>query len=288
MPCNVDDTEKPIKLWVDAICINQKDNTEKAQQICLLPKIFQNAVSTYAFLEGGRGSDTAIRILTQVQFKAACNEKSKLERERADQDADEILEIELEGETDLGESTPSREKASSKRWICLGDWPEDLPRVPVYWKRRPIFDLNTAIWSSVGAMFRLPWFRRVRIIQEIVGAPHVKIMRSKWIIDWNDLHLAMEIIDREVQISDNDFLYLKSSWEPFLALAAQREWEARHYRWILIVLLENFRHIESILRRDRLFALLGLASDGNKVEFEPDYDSPLEDVILKFARVFIR
>jgi hypothetical protein len=113
-------------------------------------------------------------------------------------------------------------------------------------------------------------------------------MRSKWIIDWNDLHLAMEIIDREVQNSGNDFLYLKSSGEPFLALAAQREWEAMHYRWTLIVLLENFRHVESILRRGRLFALLGLASDGNEVEFEPDYDSPLGDVILKFARVFIR
>jgi hypothetical protein len=50
-------------LWVDTICINQKDNTEKAQQIRLLPKIFQNTASTYAFLKGGKGSDAAIRML---------------------------------------------------------------------------------------------------------------------------------------------------------------------------------------------------------------------------------
>jgi hypothetical protein len=280
--------EKPIMLWVDAICINQKDNTEKAQQIRLLPKIFQNAASTYAFLEGGKGSDAAIRMLMQVRFKAACDEQSKLERERAKEEAEEPLENELAGETDLGESTKLRKRRSSNHRICSENWPEDLPRVPASWKHRSIPDLDAAIWSSVEALFRLPWFRRVWIIQEIVGAPHVKIVCGKWIIDWNDLHFATEIIDREVQMSDNDASGLKSSWEPFLALAAQREWEARHYRWTLMMLLENFRHAESTLNRDRLFALLGLASDGNEAEFDPDYDSPLEDVVLKFARVFVR
>lgn len=280
--------EKPIMLWVDAICINQKDNTEKAQQIRLLPKIFQNAASTYAFLEGGKGSDAAIRMLMQIRFKNAYDEKSKLERERADEEADENFEIELAGETDLGESMKSRKRTISNRRICSEDWPGDLPRVPASWKHRSIPDLDAAIWASVEALFRLPWFRRVWIIQEIVGAPHVKIVCGKWIIDWNDLHLATEIIDREVQISGGDSSPLKSSWEPFLALAAQREWEARHYRWTLMMLLENFRYAESTLSRDRLFALLGLASDGNEAEFEPDYDSPLEEVVLKFARVFVR
>ncbi|KAI8711210.1 hypothetical protein NCS52_01496800 [Fusarium sp. LHS14.1] len=54
------------------------------------------------------------------------------------------------------------------------------------------------------------------------------------------------------------------------------------------MLLENFRHAESTLCRDRLFSLLGLASDGNESAFEPDCESPLEDVVLKFARVFVR
>ncbi|PQE10655.1 heterokaryon incompatibility protein [Rutstroemia sp. NJR-2017a BBW] len=276
---------KPIILWVDAICINQKDNTEKAQQIRLLPKIFQNAASTYAFLEGGEGSDAAIEMLMQVRFKAACDEKSKLKMERADEEAEEN---ESAGETDLGESTKSGKRTSSDRRICLEDWPENLPRVPESWKHRSIPNLDAGIWSSVGTLFRLPWFRRVWIIQEIVGAPHVKIVCDKWIIDWNDLHLAIEMIDREVQMSENDFSHLKSSWEPFLALAAQREWEARHYRWTLIMLLEHFRYAESTLSRDRLFALLGLASDGNEAEFEPDYDSPLEDIVLEFARGFVR
>jgi hypothetical protein len=274
-------------LWVDAVCINQKDNKEKTQQIRLLPKIFQTAASTYAFLEGGDGSDAAIEMLMQVRTKAACDEKALLERDTTDG-----IEPELGNnssfETDSGESMETGDGTSSKAEPYSEEWPEDLPRVPASWKHRCIPRLNDAIWTSVGALFDLSWFRRVWIIQEIVGAPYVKIVCGKWIIDWNDLHLAIEIVEREVQLSDDGFPHLKSRWEPFLSLAAQREWEARHYRWTLIMLLENFRYAESTLSRDRLFALLGLASDGNEAEFEPDYDSPLEDVVLKFARVFVR
>jgi hypothetical protein len=275
--------EKPIMLWVDAICINQKDNAEKVQQIRLLPKIFQNAASTYAFLEGGRGSDAAVQMLMQVRFKAACDERLTRERERVEQEAEENPEFDETGSGGRLKPTPT----SSRDQIFSKHWPEDLPSVPVSWKYRSTPDLKAPIWASVKALFSLPWFRRVWIIQEIVGAPHVKIVCGKWIIDWNDLHLAMEMIDREFQLADDDYSRLKSSWEPFLALAAQREWEARQYRWTLLMLLEHFRYAESTLSRDRFFALLGLASDGDEPDFEPDYDSPLEAVVLKFARVFV-
>lgn len=49
----------------------------------------------------------------------------------------------------------------------------------------------------------------------------MKIVCGKWVIDWNDLHLAVEIVDREVQLPDDDLSHLKLSWEPFLSLAAQ-------------------------------------------------------------------
>lgn len=276
---------KAIMLWVDAICINQENNKEKSQQVRLLPKIFQTAESTYAFLEGDKGSDAAIEMLMQVRVKAACD-KSKLETYTTDGTKSE-LGNDSEYETSLGESTEA-DGMSSKDGPDAGDWPEDLARVPASWNERCIPHPDDAIWTSVGAVFALSWFRRVLVVQEIVAAPKVKIVCGKWIIDWNDLHLAMEIVDGQVQLSDNDFSHLKSSWEPFLSLAAQREWEARHYRWSLIMLLENFRYTESTFSRDRLFALLGLASDGNEAEFEPDYDSPLEGVVLKFARVFVR
>ena len=87
---------------------------------------------------------------------------------------------------------------SSKDEPDAEDWPEFLPRVPACWKERCIPHPDDAIWTSVGALFAVSWFRRVWVIQEIVAAPNVKIVCGKWTVDWNDLHLAMEIVDHQV------------------------------------------------------------------------------------------
>ncbi len=116
----------------------------------------------------------------------------------------------------------------------------------------------------------------------------MKVVCGKWMIDWNDLYGAMEAVDREFQVSDNDISILMKKWQPFLTLAGHREWEARHIRWSLIMLLETFRHVESTLTRDRFFALLGFASDGDDAAFRPDYASPLEIIVLRAVNAFIK
>jgi Heterokaryon incompatibility protein (HET) len=242
-----------IMLWADAVCINQADNKEKSHQIRMLPRIFQGSVSTYAFLDGGEEAEAALEMLMQVRSKAVLEE-----RERTGEDIDS------------------------------DDWPSDLPVIPRSWEGGRIPPLDHSIWVSVRALFALPYFRRIWVIQEVVAAPGVKVVCGKLLIDWNDLHLALETVDREVQTYDQDFSQMRSDWEPFLSLATLREWEARQYRWNLMMLLEHFRYAESTLCRDRLFALVGLASDGDVDDFEPDYDSSLDQVILKFAHVFVR
>lgn len=190
--------DRAVMLWVDAICINQKNNKEKAQQVRLLPRIFQTATSTYAFLEGGKGSDAAIEILMQIRAKAVCDDKSRLRTYTTD-GAKPVSGNDSECETSSGESTEA-DGMSSRDRPYPEDWPKDLPRVSASWNDRSIPHPDDAIWASIGAVFALSWFRRVWIIQEIVAAPNGKILCGKWIIDWNDLHLAMEIVDRQVQL----------------------------------------------------------------------------------------
>jgi hypothetical protein len=283
---------RAITLWVDAICINQKDEKEKVKQIRLLPVIFQKASFAYAFLEGGESINTAMEMLIQVGVKAAKEKRSRLHRFGDGVEDKHDIQRRIQ-------SACSTEDTASGCGISLNetgqddldeedDWPEDLPKVPVAWRGRPIPHLDDEVWTSVKELFRLPYFRRVWIVQEVVAALNVKIVCGKWTIDWSDLHLAIEVVDRHFQLSDTDVSHITSSWEPFLSLAAQREWEARSSRWSLSMLLEHFRYTESTLSRDRLFAMLGLANDGNEVDFEPDYSSTLEEIVLRFARVFVR
>jgi hypothetical protein len=248
-------------LWVDAVCINQDDPNEKAKQISLLSRIFQNATCTYAFIDGGTDSEAALQMLMQVRLNTMCKERAT-SRHFDKTRRDEMTEDQL--------------------------WPKDIPKAPQYWGVRGIPHPQDRVWALVEAFFSLPWFRRVWIIQEVVVAHNVEIVCGKWAVDWSDLHEAMRTVDRQLQLDDFDTTQLRSSWQPFLSLAEQREWEARDHRWALIMLLEHFRNTESTLGRDRLIAMLGLACDGDEPEFEPDYASSFEHVLLNFARGFVR
>ena len=58
-----------VTVWADAICINQEDLEEKAQQIHLLPEIFQKASCTFAFVGDDDRSSSAIVTLMQIRAK---------------------------------------------------------------------------------------------------------------------------------------------------------------------------------------------------------------------------
>lgn len=256
----------PLTLWIDAVCINQSDNTEKVQQIRLLPTIFQNAEFTYAFWAGSgteSADDAAIEMLTQVQAQVRLQE--------------------LKTEWDLG----SDSEASEEDWAL-----EELEltvRIPPSWGNKSIPPPEYPVWNHLEALFSRPWFQRAWILQEVVASADLRVVCGNSLVDWGQLQIAVEIVYCEAQASEHEtMIRIRDKLEPFMAIAMQREWEARQHRWALISLLERFRHLASTLRRDRFFALLGLSSDANEPEFAPDYSSPLEVIVLRFARVFVR
>jgi hypothetical protein len=56
-------------IWIDAVCINQLDAIEKAQQIPLMEQIYESATTTYFWLgEGGPAKQRAMNHLCQPGF----------------------------------------------------------------------------------------------------------------------------------------------------------------------------------------------------------------------------
>ncbi|KAK7705562.1 hypothetical protein SLS64_007929 [Diaporthe eres] len=165
------------------------------------------------------------------------------------------------------------------------EWPEDLPRCPPSWEERGMPFPDDGIWAGVAALFANPWFRRAWIVQEAVIARRLKLIFGKTRVDWNHLFLVMEHIDKELEATEK---IESSSWVPFLKLGRLRHVEDRSGRVSILKLLENFRHAKSSDPRDKFFSLLGIASDGNLDEFEPDYSSPIAEVTERFAVALIR
>ena len=165
------------------------------------------------------------------------------------------------------------------------NWPQKLKRIPESWsgesKPRP----DDPIWQSIKQFFDRTWFRRAWIVQEAVAAPTVTVVCGKWIVDWEDLHSAMEVVRQEPHLPKD----IAASWMPFSVLTRLREWEARNCRSNLLMLLDTFHYLDSTLKRDHLFALLGLAHDGNEKEFTPQYGSTdFSTIACRYGQVFVR
>ena len=175
-------------------------------------------------------------------------------------------------------------KANREHGSNSDNWPKNLPRIASSWWKTGIPPTDDPIWRDVETLFNHDWFRRAWIVQEAVTSPVVTFICGKWMVDWNELFFAIYSVHEELQLIQN---IDSASWGPFLKLASHRVWEARHKRWSLFLLLETFRHVESSLKQDRFFSLLGLANDGHLEEFEPDYESPFEVIARRFAGTLI-
>jgi hypothetical protein len=244
----------PITLWVDAVCINQDDTGEKASQIKLLPHVYQHAVSTLVFLGDDTMDDHAIITLMQIRARAK--------------------------QAEIQSSSPDTPNYGVRTRVGKDEWPSCLPPIPSAWSDEPIPNPGDPFWDHVIRFFGHPWFQRAWVIQEVVLASTVRVIVGKWIVDWNDLFGAVEIIDKFRPT-------LETPWDGFVKVATYREREARQNRMALIELLESFRHVKSTLTRDRLFALRGLAADSHNPAFEPDYESPLKTIACRVARALI-
>ncbi|KAL0780169.1 hypothetical protein CaCOL14_004653 [Colletotrichum acutatum] len=69
--------DRSVVMWIDQICINQDDNEEKAQQIPLMSRIYQNAMNTVIWLgESTSNSASAIKLLEDVRLLLQFTEKT--------------------------------------------------------------------------------------------------------------------------------------------------------------------------------------------------------------------
>lgn len=239
------DSESPITLWVDAICIDQEDDEEKSKQIQLLPRIFRLASNVIAYLgEEYEQSNLAIETLLQILAK---------DKQPFDKNVTKPV-------------TPSSDS----------------------WEKRRIPPVEHEAWAAISSLFSRRWFRRTWIVQEFIAARHLRVVcGAKYDVDWKELLAAIKVAERETKASEEDYTSLGRPWENVMTLARYREWEAKKTRWTLLQLLESFGYTEAKLRRDRLFALLGFALDGNDEAFEPDYKSSFKEIVLRYSRKFI-
>ncbi|KAL5313158.1 hypothetical protein ACEPPN_018891 [Leptodophora sp. 'Broadleaf-Isolate-01'] len=247
--------------WIDAVCINQKDNIERAKQIPLMFEIYQNSARVLVWLGPPTNDIKASRMLCSI--------------------------VNATSGPNLTDKVSSRD---------LLDYMFAEPEVAV---------------RLLGEFLSHPWFERIWIVQEVAAGKKVHIMYNGFCLDWDYLAMTTariedDIIFRQmIQVSMSPNTSTAGAQASAVGLPfeghgiGRMHWSNARFMGrvrqslldkepfslgVLVLLTAEFKAKEP---RDKVFALLGIAADGDEFTYQPNYEDPEEVVFLETTRFLL-
>ena len=246
-------------LWVDALCINQEDDNDKETQVQRMGRIYSKARRVLIWL-GEEPKDTggAIGSIKQLDtyFKALY-----------------------------------RKRRITRLLPAFGTWTTILSDAFPTSKVPIDFD-----WGPVLQLLERPWFLRTWIIQEAVLGRHATVISGADTIDWKTFERVCQGIGlyqtSTAIIPGYDKMYNTNEAVKTLMIAREernavflKRWFSRKEFTKMMDLLNESLDFQCTDKRDKVFGLLGIATDisSEDEEIRPDYESKVEDVYRRFV-----
>jgi hypothetical protein len=260
-----------LRIWIDAICINQNDEVEKSQQVGMMAEIFTRASMVLVWL-GPSGGDVeaGVEILREIGTEAL-----RLQRQLQQMPSDPANPINKRGVEDqvLDLMEP--------RWFPNG---------------APCFNLR-----STQEVLERQWFRRVWVLQEAALNANVTFHCGKQTISklvlWAGARTAMRLTNKILNRSQ-DSGPVSDIWHTltganFISRRTLHLVMTRKRKLSLSSLLSKITMnlgewaYESTDPRDRVFAVLGFSSDADVLNIRPDYGKTCATVYTEIAEAIL-
>lgn len=242
-------------MWADALCIHQADTSERNVQIANIGEIYEHADSIIVWL--GQGSTQCSIAIDFLKLASILPSMSWDERKEGN---------------DL--HTDAMEHSDSERVRHIAS----------------LFD-NTSLLKNVQRciddLFRRPWFRRVWIRQEIAKALSVEIACGGDRISWTAL---VENIECTAAILASENIKIDRECVHRALHGLEIGWARNSNTWNysqLLDLLNNGREANASDPHDKVYALMGMASDAFVNTLEADYEKPVAEVFENVAKFLI-
>jgi len=140
----------------------------------------------------------------------------------------------------------------------------------------------SGIWAgdaghAMGAICTRPYWRRLWIFQEIRLAQKIRLMCGSKIAPWKNFHDLMEHAHTKSGISQLDDNTEVIANSPAMRM---RDLNLESVNTVLWSLIQETRHLRCFDIRDKIYALLGVATKGHG-SIEPDYSVPIPTLLNK-------
>ncbi|KAI8655573.1 hypothetical protein NCS55_01209800 [Fusarium keratoplasticum] len=243
---------------IDALCINQADLKERAEQVKGMRDIYKTAKVVRIWLGTTLVDAEGVpRVFPDVKTRkldAAFGRIRLTELGHMPVVLSFLAQALRNGrrihEDDSSTSVPGATVETEQRTPGLVGFPES----------------HAPEWAMLTGFLEQPWFHRVWIAQEVVMAQEAKVMMGDWEMQWEPFARAIDILG-ESSLSTSHFLKLhgpEDLWNglPLLAiryLSLIRQLPSRTNG--LLPLLNDSRQRKATNPADHVFAVLGMASE---------------------------
>ncbi|RGP81300.1 het-6or heterokaryon incompatibility het-6or allele [Fusarium longipes] len=270
-----------VTLWIDQICINQADNSEKSKQVEIMGRIYSQAKKVLVWL--GQAADNSDELMDAWQNIGQ-----------------QAHGLELE-------SYLTRERYHLLSPIMLNENPADQATIHFQALLARTADVFAPLIKCMALKkwFERPYFSRAWIVQEFSLCTETSFVCGTKAISVELTKLAL--LNLQFAISNtfrSDYKMLQGpemplerldelSEEPLSRLFSCRSLQQKRVGDQLFMLLRKLfvgRETHATVHRDRVFALLGLAVDADRLGIQPDYnlsEGSTERILTQTARALI-
>ncbi|KAI9710764.1 MAG: hypothetical protein M1820_002597 [Bogoriella megaspora] len=238
-------------VWLDQVCINQTDVTERNAQVRLMARIYGQSLACFIWL--GRQDEESSDVFSIIDELA-----EGLKNVYA---TDEFLSLFPNDHTSIRESLKVMEPAI---------------KIPA---------LDDKRWPALIRFLHRPWFSRMWTFQEAVAPDSFAFNCGDRIIEFSDLHAAALTIGVGYPW-DVEYPLARDCFVPILnGRNALRSRRAQPLEDLLLLAHSTNRSCHD--QHDRIYSLLGLVRYETMIPIEINYDSSVEDLYTTVTKAII-
>lgn len=267
----------PVVLWVDGVCINQTDPQERSHQVTMMADIHKSALSVLVWLgPGSHDSQLAFRLIQNISSTGNDSQSDALRRLQLQFDAEDCREN--------AQALYSGQLCEEQRAAIEADFAELAKDVSL-----PFSSPEEA--TALDNLFSRSWWTRVWTLQEVILNSSVTYKCGDDEATEEDLFQAANVW---MEIRGRDPRHQISKWNPLTIVETKEDLGKSEiiyqkateneppWAFQLLKLVKNYHSQQSGQPVDRIYGLLGLASNADQ-HSQPDYSKSTEYVFTDFA-----
>ncbi|RYP60659.1 hypothetical protein DL770_009948 [Monosporascus sp. CRB-9-2] len=271
--------EKGMLIWIDALCINQADNAERAQQVGIMRHIYSKAIEVLVWL--GPAADESDLCIRSCQDLAL--EMADFIRQQADKDDEEPddavaqVRAEFSIREDSLEYEMAEDATTRRRWRNSRKLFTEFQ--PTRWSEQQV--------QALLAVLSRPWWTRIWVVQELCLARRARVIVGQLSMEWKAFARAVDVASYHHPASlglVRSALFiladLKDDWD-WVRYGETKSARLTTETDTLLPLLARLRWNQATNARDKVYGLLGLAKDGDTVLV--DYEITAEEAYQNVA-----